>query len=787
VKIWVWLLEFGVNRPRKKNKLIFYLFLQSTDTRGMADSPTSLNPANQTQSDLSNRKKARRKSSLANIHAPAPISQEDIVQGTTSAWMNPLIKSVSEFTAIHGSHELRMNKQHQSWVTPGFLYPKKESTELSPKPESSNSSSTPPARRNTAIAMTSLQENLKFVLVGDVYIRRFMKSGDAVFRVTKIEGQFAYDKNGTVVKISELLTATRYENLFVGEQGGADPNNNSIQHLHFQEDFNEYEDKKYSRVEGVEGVEGVERVGEGDEQGEEQEHGEEEKDYSNKYFGKSFNMGMSGGDSVGSVDNVNSDEEWGDENSVYDKDIGVGVGDTDKVYVGSSSFAAKSLFFDRYRVYADETKITAIANPPKLQSIRTLSPKMSLAPILSPNKKVKMGLAASASTTGLLGGTGSGGGSGGGSKFAMSTSKSMTTFGTTVDKSMNPETIKNLLEISQTDPSTLLNDAIREARYNPSGEISKNMQSNDGDDEVENDFLKDETGEEVEFGTLGGNTLTSTNALRKPSYSWAQSSPHPLELDQSFLNDSNSRPTTGSFGYLDTCNKKNVTPWSLMTKCESGSGGESKLNLRGLSIGKDFGNALSVGLKSRSMDFLQRIDFSGNRLSGENVESLLESLSGKAVVGLDLSDNSDMKNLGGRAVVEFLDNNILLKEVSERSERALRKTRILAMNPAKWLQTATSTTKLTHSILLTRFHSFCSCFIKNAPRFRSAQLKLKNCVLGDEIIGGLIGVMLENMKGCKINNLDLGGNLISGKGKCAAAIGECARRASLEEDEHTRV
>ena len=144
MKIWVWLLEFGVNRPRKKNKLIFYLFLQSTDTRGMADSPTSLNPANQTQSDLSNRKKARRKSSLANIHAPAPISQEDIVQGTTSAWMNPLIKSVSEFTAIHGSHELRMNKQHQSWVTPGFLYPKKESTELSPKPESSNSSSTPP-------------------------------------------------------------------------------------------------------------------------------------------------------------------------------------------------------------------------------------------------------------------------------------------------------------------------------------------------------------------------------------------------------------------------------------------------------------------------------------------------------------------------------------------------------------------------------------------------------------------------------------------------------------------
>ena len=33
-------------------------------------------------------------------------------------------------------------------------------------------------------------------------------------------------------------------------------------------------------------------------------------------------------------------------------------------------------------------------------------------------------------------------------------------------------------------------------------------------------------------------------------------------------------------------------------------------------------------------------------------------------------------------------------QVSERSERSLMKTRILAMNPAKWLQTATSANKL---------------------------------------------------------------------------------------------
>jgi len=47
----------------------------------------------------------------------------------------------------------------------------------------------------------------------------------------------------------------------------------------------------------------------------------------------------------------------------------------------------------------------------------------------------------------------------------------------------------------------------------------------------------------------------------------------------------------------------------------------------------------------------------------------------------------------------FDENESVDVEVSERSERALRKTRILAMNPAKWLQTATSATKLTHSSL----------------------------------------------------------------------------------------
>jgi len=64
-------------------------------------------------------------------------------------------------------------------------------------------------------------------------------------------------------------------------------------------------------------------------------------------------------------------------------------------------------------------------------------------------------------------------------------------------------------------------------------------------------------------------------------------------------------------------------------------------------------------------------------------------------------------------------------EVSERSELALMKTSILAMNPAKLLQTATSTNKLTPLIILTRF-----------TRFALASLKMRLASLGAELCIG---------------------------------------------------
>jgi len=63
-------------------------------------------------------------------------------------------------------------------------------------------------------------------------------------------------------------------------------------------------------------------------------------------------------------------------------------------------------------------------------------------------------------------------------------------------------------------------------------------------------------------------------------------------------------------------------------------------------------------------------------------------------------------------------------KVSERSERDLMKTR--SMNPGKWLLTATSTTKLYIPTFFFSLHSFCSCFIKNAPRFARCSSKSPN-------------------------------------------------------------
>ena len=67
--------------------------------------------------------------------------------------------------------------------------------------------------------------------------------------------------------------------------------------------------------------------------------------------------------------------------------------------------------------------------------------------------------------------------------------------------------------------------------------------------------------------------------------------------------------------------------------------------------------------------------------------------------------------------------------MSERSERALTKTRILAMNPTKWLQTATPTTELTlfHSIRLARRSSLGK--IKGTDEFLECSIRIGNALM----------------------------------------------------------
>jgi len=92
------------------------------------------------------------------------------------------------------------------------------------------------------------------------------------------------------------------------------------------------------------------------------------------------------------------------------------------------------------------------------------------------------------------------------------------------------------------------------------------------------------------------------------------------------------------------------------------------------------------------------------------------------------TSNQDQRTLTRKAtssVIEKLETQLKMQRELQKgkvSERALMKTRILAMNPAKWLQTAISTTKLTNSILLTRFTCFALASLKmRLSSLRSAQ------------------------------------------------------------------
>ena len=145
--------------------------------------------------------------------------------------------------------------------------------------------------------------------------------------------------------------------------------------------------------------------------------------------------------------------------------------------------------------------------------------------------------------------------------------------------------------------------------------------------------------------------------------------------------------------------------------------GTTKTLLDELRVFIMFKNDLSGPIPASYSNFkvLQHLDLSYNRLTllPEEIFSIL------TLKRIHLEKNYVMEGTIPAEIGDLKNLVSMTVQVSERSERALWKTSILAMKCAKWLQRATSTTKL-NIIPLNSFGSlrlFRSCFIKNAPRF----------------------------------------------------------------------
>jgi len=75
-----------------------------------------------------------------------------------------------------------------------------------------------------------------------------------------------------------------------------------------------------------------------------------------------------------------------------------------------------------------------------------------------------------------------------------------------------------------------------------------------------------------------------------------------------------------------------------------------------------------------------RLTSLGAAVDGKVYYSKLDGTGATLLISANLTDPVNL-------ALDFVSQMMYITEVSERSERALMKTSILAMNPAKWLQT----------------------------------------------------------------------------------------------------
>jgi len=145
---------------------------------------------------------------------------------------------------------------------------------------------------------------------------------------------------------------------------------------------------------------------------------------------------------------------------------------------------------------------------------------------------------------------------------------------------------------------------------------------------------------------------------------------------------------------------------------------------------KKFSDNMVVGNKEREKSEMKILD---NVINGVGVNASNKTKNKNA---RGTAYDHEMSERGGGGNDGFRKKKGRAGQVSERSERALMKKRILAMNPAKWQQTATSTTKLTlfHPIRLTHFTRFARLSLK----MRLASLVAGENVQGDKKVNKVI-------------------------------------------------
>jgi len=108
--------------------------------------------------------------------------------------------------------------------------------------------------------------------------------------------------------------------------------------------------------------------------------------------------------------------------------------------------------------------------------------------------------------------------------------------------------------------------------------------------------------------------------------------------------------------------------------------------------------------KKQEEKILKEID-EDNKSFKESSAGLKERLTAVDEKLYALKETDGTKSSMEKKMHHLLNDLESERKVSERSERALMKTSILAMNPANWLPTAASTTQLTTQLFFTRYGS----------------------------------------------------------------------------------